>query len=96
MLDYPVEVNATFVSWYSDSRALTNSQKMNLCYDMAKLLLSNWFSHLINNLNQKAADQHKADIDEWSLMLQDVSAAKDISQYVLLLFLDFVDSSLPQ
>ena len=89
MLEYPSEINAAFVSKYADGSGLTSSQKLNLCYDTAKFLLYNRFSLITKELDQRAAAEHKAALDEWSLILKDISAAKDIPQYISFLFLDF-------
>lgn len=95
MLDYPSELNAAFVSKYADGKGLTSGQRMNLRYETAKSLLSNRFSHLVKELDKKAAAQHEADMDEWNMVLSDISAAKDIPKYVLFLFPDFSNSSSP-
>lgn len=94
MLDYPAEVHATFVSWYTDGKGMSSSQRMNTHYETAKFLLKNQFSHLSGELEQKAAIQHEADMDQWSLIMNDISAAKDVSQYVSLPFTNFINSSL--
>ena len=41
MLDYSAEVNATFISQYTNGRSLTSVQRMNLHYNTAKFLLYN-------------------------------------------------------
>jgi hypothetical protein len=58
---------------------------MNLYHDMAKFLLANQFSHLVDELNKMAAAQHKVNADEWGLILRSISEAKDVSKYVSLL-----------
>lgn len=95
MREYAAEVNAAFVSRHADGGKLSNSQKMNLRHDVAKTLLANRYHHLTKQLEKNAAAQHEADMEEWGLMLEDISAAEDVSRYVLLSLPDFVDSLLP-
>jgi hypothetical protein len=86
MIDYSAEVTAAFVSKHSDGSNLTSTRRMNLRYETAKFLLTNRFSHLVDELDAKAAAQHKAGLDEWGLVFGSVSEATDISTYVSLLF----------
>lgn len=86
MLDYPDIVNAAFVSQHADARGLSASQKMNLRHDVAKTLLSTrHHSHLKKALDKKAAAKHDAEMEEWELILDGVSSAKDVIRYVLFL-----------
>ena len=80
MLDYPEVVNAAFVSKHADGKGMPNVQKMNLRYDLAKAMLSRSYSHLTPDLKEKATIQHKADLEEWNMRLDGISAAEDISQ----------------
>ena len=91
MLDYAREVNTAFVSWHGDGKNFSNAQRLNLRYDVAKALLNGQYSHLINELDNKAKAQHDAEMDEWNLILDDISLAEDVPQYVFFLFLDFVN-----
>ena len=91
MLDYAHEVNTAFVSWHGDGKNFSNTQRLNLRYDMAKALLNGQYSHLINELDNKVKVQHDAEMDEWNLILDDISLAEDVLQYVFFLFLDFIN-----
>jgi len=82
MLDYAGVVDASFLHRHGDGATLSRTQKMNMRYDVAKSLLANQYSHLINGLNKKAGERFDADTNEWNLILDDVSCAKDITQYV--------------
>jgi len=94
MRDHADTVNAAFVSKYTDSRNFSSPQRMNLRYDLAKSMLSRRYSHLVAGLDEKAVTEHKASMEEWEVVLQDISLAEDVSQWVLFLFSDFVDSCL--
>lgn len=79
MLDYPSEVDKIFLELHSDKN-LTSAQKMNLRYDAAKSLLARRYSHLTSELEKKLDNQYKADLNQWNLVLDDVSLAEDVSQ----------------
>ena len=91
----PGEVTSAFANLHPDSKGLSSPHKINLHYDVAKFLLMNQYPHLVDGLECRAAAQHDTDMDMWGLILEDISAAKDISQYVLFLLLGFIISSLP-
>ena len=80
MHDNPDTVNAAFVSQHADGKNLSKTEKMNLRYGLAKTMLSRQYSHLVPDLNKKAAAQHEADLEEWNMRLEGVSAAEDIPQ----------------
>jgi len=95
MSEYPLEVNAAFVSRHGDGKDLTSAQRLNSRYDVAKALLSNQYSHLVGQLDKKAAAQHSIEMDEWSMILEDISLVGDVGRYVsLFLILDLVDLNL--
>ena len=80
MLEYPEVVNAAFVSWHGDGKNLSSAQKMNLRHDVAKSLLSRQYAKLKPDLDKKAAAQQEVDMDEWGMILEDISLAEDVSQ----------------
>ena len=82
MLDYPDTVKAAFIHRHGDGKNLSGTQRMNLRHDVAKGLLAGNYSHLGDELDKKALDQHNMANNEWSLILDDVSFADDIPQYV--------------
>jgi len=49
----------------------------------------------VGELEEKAATQYKIDVEEWGLVLEDISTASDVSLYVSSLFPNCVNSSLP-
>ena len=82
MLDHVDVINTSFLHRFSDSKDLSNAQKMNARHDLARSLLAGQYSHLIGELTQKATDQHDAEVNEWSLTLDDISSAEDITRFV--------------
>lgn len=86
MLEYSREVNTAFVSRHSDGKNLSNAQRLNLRYDVAKTLLSNQYSRLVNELENRAKAQHDTEMEEWNLILEDISLADDVSRCVFILF----------
>lgn len=55
---------------------------MNLRSEMVRKLLSDQYSHLVQELEKKAANLHEKEMDEWKLSLEDIFEAKDVTQYV--------------
>jgi hypothetical protein len=92
MLDHCDTVNAAFVSKHSDGAGLTNVQRLNLRYSLAKKMLSKSYPHLKLELDKKAVVQYDIELKEWELVLEDITSTEDISRYVFFLFLDFVGS----
>jgi hypothetical protein len=85
MSDYATDVNAALLTRCPDPSALSAAQKLNMRYDVAKTLLSSEkYSHLTEELDAKAVAQHDIDATEWSLALEDISSAKDVSRCVSL------------
>ena len=82
MLDHVDIINASFLHRFSDGKDLSNAQKMNAWHDLARSLLAGRYSHLIGELTQKAADQHDVKVNEWSLTLDNISSAEDITRFV--------------
>lgn len=80
MLDYSEKVDDAFVGRCRDVDSLSNVQKMNLRYDVAKELFNEEYSHLADELKKKADEQHDTELDEWNLILEDISSAPDVSQ----------------
>lgn len=82
MLDYADTVKTAFALRHGDGGDLTNSQKMNTRQKLAKALLVDQYSHLKDELDEKALAQQEKDTKEWNLVLDDISSAKDVPQYV--------------
>jgi len=92
MVDFPREVNALFTSRHGDGKNLSKTQVMNLRHDVAKSMLSGGYSHHVNAMEKKSKAQHDEDVKKWSLILDDISLADNVDQYVFLsIFLDVVD-----
>lgn len=83
MLDHPDLINAVFLHRYGDAKGLTNTQRINERNALAKSLLAGQCSNLVSGLDKKAADQHKATLNQWNLILDDISSAQNVSKYVL-------------
>jgi hypothetical protein len=82
MLEHPKAVDAAFIHKHCDGRRLSSIQKINARCDVAKSLLTQTYSHLIAGLEERATDQHNAAIEEWNLILDDISFAEDVPRYV--------------
>ena len=95
MLDYPDAVNAAFIHQYADGGKLSSAQKMNVRFDVAKVLLAQKYSHLTTELERKATEKHNVELDEWNLILDGVSSAEDVPRYIFSLidFVSFVDTA---
>ena len=81
MRDYPREVNAAFAARHGDGRNLSSIQRLNIRQDVAKAML-NEHPNLVNELNRRATAQHVAEKNEWNMILEDISLASDVGQYV--------------
>ena len=82
MRDYPDKVNDAFASHYGNAKDYANGQRLNYRYDVAKALLTDKYHYLIDELENKAKVQHDAEMDEWNMVLTDISLAADVSQCV--------------
>ena len=93
MRDYPREVNAAFVARHGDGKNLSSVQRLNRRHEAAKAKLFNERSSLITKLESKAKAEHVAEMNEWNMILDDISLADDVGRYVLFppLILDFTD-----
>ena len=91
MQDYSDEVNTAFVGQHGDGKDLGRTQRMNLRHDVAKALVSDKYSHLVNELENKAKVQHDAEMDEWKLILNDVSLAENVPQCLVISIHRFVN-----
>jgi hypothetical protein len=82
MQDYSKEVKEAFAKQYGGRKDLTSGQRLNFQQEVARALLHSEYSSLIPELEQKARCEHDAGMDEWDLVLGDISEAEDISQFV--------------
>ena len=92
MLEYPDEVSAALVTRRANNTKLSNPQLMNLRNQVAKSLLLSKDSNFTKQLEDRAAAQHELALKEWDLILEDISAAEDVSQCALFLFFYFLRS----
>lgn len=83
MQDHPKKVKAAFFEQYDEGTGLSSGQRLNLQLEVAKDLLNEKYPDLIDELNQKAKDENAAELAEWKLILEDISLAGDVAQYVL-------------
>lgn len=89
MLDYSDAVDAVFLQRHGECKYISNAQKLNMRYEVAKALLHQKYSHITGALEKKATEQHKVDLNEWNLVLDDISAAQDVAQCVSSLIFGF-------
>jgi hypothetical protein len=82
MRDYPEEVKAAFLAQHGDGNNLSNVQRMNFQHDAAKTLLSSKYAHLEHELEEKAKDEHNVGMNEWNVVLGDISLAENVVQCV--------------
>lgn len=82
MMEYHAQVNAAFVSRHGLGKGFKNVERMNIRHDIAKGMLQGEYSHLINELEDRAKSEHEGDLNEWNLLLEDISLASDVEQYV--------------
>ena len=80
MADYAGAVTTAFNIQYPDSGGLSSSQRMNARQNVAKTLLARDYSHLTTELDKKAVAHHDVAIEEWGMILGDISLAEDVSQ----------------
>jgi hypothetical protein len=84
MLDYSDVFNAAFVKYHGSGERLGGAQCMNLRAQLAKKMVSSsQYSHLTNELERKAAEHHEKEMNEWNLILDDISEAVDVSACVV-------------
>lgn len=78
-MNYSSEVSGAFLECHGN-KTLTGVEKMNLRYDVAKNLFTEKYSHLTDELEREAIEQHKVDLKQWGLILDDISLGEDVSQ----------------
>ena len=90
MRDYPDEVKTAFSEQHGDGKNFSNARRMNSQHEVAKALLYNKYAHLLGELEERAKTDHVAGMNEWNMVLGDLSHAKNVVQCVYLsLFLQF-------
>ena len=80
MLEYPDVVDKAYLEKYGDGDSLASIQKVNLRYDVAKALFTERYSHLTAELEEKLEEQHNEELDQWNLVLEDISSADNVSE----------------
>ncbi|KAF9782647.1 hypothetical protein BJ322DRAFT_1110523 [Thelephora terrestris] len=78
--DYATEIDDAVATVLANRPKLDSCQRMNICYEVAQSLLKSKGADFIEELERKAAAQHEAAKEEWNLILEDISAAEDVSQ----------------
>ena len=94
MMDHPELIKTAFEQAHGEGKSLTRTDKMNARHSIAKSLLANDYSNLTSELQDKVTAHHKAELNEWNLILDDISASDNVAQYVPPLFSLFVGSCL--
>ena len=83
MLDHSDVFNAAFVNHHGNGARLGGAQRLNLRAQLAKKMVSSsQYSHLTKELEQKAAEHHEKEMNEWNLILDGISEAADVPAYV--------------
>ena len=77
MRDYAHEVKAAFAAQYGDGKNLSSAERMNFQHDTAKELLHKKYPHLVSKMEEAAKAQHTTNLNEWDLILKDISLAED-------------------
>jgi len=80
MFEYPDVVDKAYLDKYGDD-SLASIQKINLRYDVAKALFVERYSHLTAELEEKADEQLNEELDQWNLVMEDISSAENVSEY---------------
>jgi hypothetical protein len=84
MRDYPAKVKKAFAAQYGNGNNLSKADRLNFQNSVAKKLLYEENTDLIDELQAKAKAQHTAGKNEWNMILEDISAAENVAQYVFL------------
>jgi hypothetical protein len=84
MRDYPNQVKAALSAQYGDSKDFSGVQRMNSQHEVAKALLRSEYSHLVDELEAKAKVHHVAGMNEWNMVLDEISLAENVVQCVYL------------
>jgi hypothetical protein len=85
MRDYPTKVKKAFAAQYGNGNNLSKADRLNFQNSVAKKLLYEENTDLIDELQARAKAQHTAGENEWNMILEDISAAEDVAQYVFYL-----------
>ena len=96
MRDYPDEVKTAFSEQYGDSKDLSNAQRMNSQHVVAKSLLYREYAHLLDELGERAKAEHEVGMNEWDMVLGNLSHAENVVQcvYLSLFFYSLTDPCL--
>jgi hypothetical protein len=80
MADYSDEVDEAFLNKHGVDGLSSNVDRMNAQYDVAKALLLQQYSHLSGELQKRAEEDYNAELSLWTLVLENVACAEDVSQ----------------
>ena len=74
MLDYPGVVDEAYLEKHGsgDQDTLSSVQKINMRFDVAKALFIKKYS--------KMDDQHNEELNQWDLILEDISVTENVSE----------------
>ncbi|KAF9777748.1 hypothetical protein BJ322DRAFT_1025590 [Thelephora terrestris] len=80
MLDHADKVDEAVAIRCANCLQLSSCEMMNLRYEVTQSLLQSKDPRFVEQLEQRAAAQHEAALKVWSLALEDVATAEDVSQ----------------
>ena len=79
MAEYPDEVDEAFLNAHGDG-PFSSTQRMNARYDVAKSLFLHDYHQLSGELEERAEEHHQAELSVWTLVLQNIACAEDVSR----------------
>jgi hypothetical protein len=78
VLENTAQVDAAFVSKYGEGRGMDGAERMNKRQDLAKRILYGEHKNQIPALENRAREDHKQEIKQWSMLLDDITQASDV------------------
>lgn len=79
MLENTKLVDAAFVSTYGEGRGMDGAERMNKRHGLVKQMLSGEHKDKVSGLERRAQEHHEKEIAQWSLVLEDIDLASDVS-----------------
>ena len=80
MADYSEEVDEAFLKAHGDDPFPSNAHRMNARYEVAKALFQQQYYHLSGELAEQAEEDHNEELSVWTVVLENISCAEDVSQ----------------
>lgn len=79
MLENQTLVDTAFVSTHGEARGMDGAECMNKRHDIAKRILTGEHKSQIPALEGRAQEHHEREVNQWSLMLEDIELAADVN-----------------